>query len=62
MKVFAIKRAQERRARLKASWEARVMYQYPARLLSNAMKAKMNKNQVFIPVKLTWAQHEETEI
>ena len=38
------------------------MYQYPARLVSNAMKAKMNKNQVSIPVQLTWEDQQETEI
>ena len=30
------------------------MYQYPARLVSNAMKTKSRKTQVLIPVHLTW--------
>ena len=39
------------------------MYQYPARLVSNAMKTKSKKNtQAVIPVQLTWEEHEETEI
>ena len=38
----------------KASWEQRIMYQYPARLVSNVMKTKSRKTQVIIPVHLTW--------
>ena len=62
MKVFANQKAQERRARLKASWEQRIMYQYPARLVSNVMKTKSRKTQVIIPVHLTWEDKQETEI
>ena len=62
MKVFANQKAQERRARLKASWEQRIMYQYPARLVSNAMKMKSKKVQSLIPVHLTWEDKQEFEI